>query len=250
MIIKFFRGISVVTSFVLLNVISFISSADNHSIELVSGLSKPPFVIEENDSGMQLDIIREAFKTENIEVKFIHLPLARTITGFQRWDVDGVITLPEDYQHPGMFLSAPYISYQNVAVTLNESALSINSVADLSGKSVAAFQNAKKFLGDNYNKVLAYSLDYREIADQSKQITMLYSRQAEVIVLDVNIFKHFLRKNSGAMYHKAVNIHYIFDERLYVAGFKNEGNRDRFDRGIRLIKDNGTYQATLDRYLQ
>lgn len=221
-----------------------------HSVEMLAGLPKPPFIIEENGAGLQLDIVREAFISVNHSVNFTHLPLGRSISGFKRFNADGIITLPTEYQHPSIFVSKPYIKYQNVAVSLTDSDLSIDKIQDLSGKSVIAFQNAKKFLGDDYNASISLSTDYREIADQIQQIEMLFSRRTEVVILDVNIFKHFVKANVGGRYNQDFTIHSIFAVREYSAGFNNEQHRDLFDQGVNLIKEQGVYQLVLDRYLQ
>ncbi|AZQ83579.1 transporter substrate-binding domain-containing protein [Colwellia sp. Arc7-635] len=221
-----------------------------YNIEILAGLPKAPFIIEENGAGLQLDIIREAFASVNHSVNFSHLPLGRSITGFKRFNVDGIATLPEDYQYPGIYISKPYISYQNVAVSLSDKNISIDSIEDLTGKNIIAFQNAKKFIGDDYNASVSLSSDYREIADQSQQIEMLFSRRTEVIILDMNIFAFFVKSNVGGRYNQNFTVHYIFDEREYSAAFKTEQHRDMFDEGIALIKEQGVYQLVLDRYLQ
>ena len=161
------------------------------NIKLVTGLSKPPYVNQRDDSGLQLDLIREAFLTEGIETNFTYMPQSRNITGYKKWSVDGVITVPVNFQYEGMYLSKPYIRYQNVAISLAQRNFVLNRVRDLSGKSIVAFQNARKYLGQDYAKVVAYSLDYREVAEQRKQVDMLFAGDTEVIVMDVNIFKHF-----------------------------------------------------------
>ena len=219
-------------------------------IEMLAGLPKPPFIIEENAAGLQLDLIREAFTSVNHRVDFSHVPLGRSISAFKRFNADGIATLPSDYQHPDIFLSKPYISYQNVAVSLSEHNLVLDSLKSLSGKSVIAFQNAKKFLGDDYNASVSLSTDYREIADQIQQIEMLFTRGTEVIILDVNIFKYFVKTHVGGRYNRPFTLHYIFDERQYAAGFKREQHRDLFNQGMALIKTQGVYQLVLDRYLQ
>lgn len=220
------------------------------NIELIAGFVKPPFIIEENGAGLQLDIIREALSNKGYQVNFLHLPLGRNITAFQRMNADGVITLPNDYEHPGMHLSAPYIVYQNVAVSLAANDFSIGSVNDLSGKSVAAFQHAKKFLGKQYRETVSYSVSYREIAEQKKQIEMLFLRQAEVIILDLNIFKHFIKTSNDKRFNKAFNVHYIFEQRHYAAGFRSEETARDFDQAIVKMKEDGSYQAILDNYLK
>jgi polar amino acid transport system substrate-binding protein len=221
-----------------------------HRINILAGLPKPPFIIEKNGSGLQLDIIREAFISVNHKVNFTHLPLGRSISGFKRFNADGIATLPADYQYPGIFVSKPYIKYKNVAVSLADENLSIESIQDLSGKSVIAFQNAKKFLGDDYNANISLSTDYREVADQIQQIEMLFSRRTEVIILDLNIFRYFVKSHVGGRYNQNFIIHSIFDEREYAAGFNTEQHRDMFDQGIARIKEQGVYQLVLDRYLQ
>ncbi len=219
-------------------------------IDMLAGLPKPPFIIEENGAGLQLDLVREAFISVNQQVNFTHLPLGRSISGFKRFNADGITTLPADYQHPSIFVSKPYIKYQNVAVSLTDSEVRVDSVKGLSGKSIVAFQNAKKFLGDDYNASVSLSTDYREIADQNQQIEMLFSRRTEVIILDVNIFKHFVKTHVGGRYNQHFIIHQIFDEREYSAGFNSAQHRDLFDQGVALIKEQGVYQLVLDRYLQ
>lgn len=129
---------------------NFLNSASavergHETLELMAGLAKPPFIIEENVSGLQLDIIREAFNNENYQVNFHHTPLGRNITGYQQWNSDGIITLPQDYSYPGLFISKPYITYQNVAVTLAERQLTIDSIEDLSGKVLWLFKTLENF---------------------------------------------------------------------------------------------------------
>ncbi len=219
-------------------------------LEIITGLPKPPFILDGAKSGLQLDLIRATLSPDYL-VKFIPTPLGRNITSYQRTSVNGIATLPLDYQHPNMYISKPYINYQNVAISLAESNFSINSIDDLSGKSVAAFQKARKFLGDDFSKKISYLLDYREIADQMRQISMLYSRSTEVIVLDSRIFKYFIRDHADQVrYKKPINIHYIFAERYYSAGFDSKELCEQFDQGMIRIRKEGIYQEILDRYLE
>ncbi len=219
------------------------------ALEMVAGLAKAPFITDNQGHGMQMDIIKAAFAQDEIDVKFLQMPLGRNITGFQRLNADGVATLSQDYQHPALHLSEPYISYQNVAISLAENQLSIETIADLSGKNVIAFQNARKFLGDSYGEAVAYLLDYRELHEQEQQIDMLFLRRTEVIILDINIFKYFVKNHQGEMFDKPTTVHYIFNQRNYVAGFRSPEMRDKFNRGIRRLKEDGSYQEILNNYL-
>ncbi len=224
-------------------------SQAQQNIEMLAGLPKPPFIIEKNGAGLQLDLIRQAFDSVNYSVNFSHVPAGRSITSFKRFNADGITLLPKDYNYPSIYVSKPYISYQNVAVSLADNHFIIDHVTGLKGKSIIAFQNAKKFMSAEYNTSVGYASTYREFSDQIKQINMLFSRRIEVIILDVSIFKHFIKSHVGGRYDQAFNIHYIFEERDYAAGFRNEAYRDLFDLGISKIKAQGIYQQVIERYM-
>lgn len=153
--------------------------------------------------------------------------------------------MPSDDKHPHMFVSEPYIIYQNVAVFLAERELNINSIDDLSGLSVAAFQRANKYLGEDYNAKVAQSSEYREVADQLKQIDMLFTGQVEAIILDINIFTYFCKRHKEAIYQNRFSVHSVFNKQHYSAGFKSKLLKVKFDKGISKIKRSGQYQKIL-----
>lgn len=252
---------------VLLSCISLQVQAANDKIEIVSGFPKPPFImpptgiapnegpvtnkkVNSNYQGIQIDILREALLSQNYTAEFTHAPLARNITHFQKWHIDAVAILPLNFEYPGMFISEPYVSYQNVVVSLKSRNYVINKLDDLSGKSIAAFQKAKKFLGPEYENVVNYSLGYREIAEQNEQIELLFSGSVEVIILDVNIFNYFLKTHHSGRHKAETTSHYIFSERVYSAGFKSEKVRDAFNNGLETLKTSGQYQLISDHYLK
>jgi len=228
---------------------SDITSLESDKIEMVDGLVKPPFIVEENGQGIQLDIVRLALEALDKDVHFIHVPFGRTVTTYQSLNADGIVTVLPNYQHPNLFVSQPYITYQNVAVSLLENEFSIENIGDLTGKSMVAFQNAKKYLGKDFNKIIKYSMDYREVAEQMKQIDMLFLHRTEVVILDINIFKYLLKHGRAGRYTQPFKVHYIFDERQYSAAFKSKEIRDLFDLGINKIRKEGTYQLIVDKYL-
>ena len=225
-------------------------SPESQKIELITGLDKPPFVMNQAKTGLQLDMIMQAFALKDVEVNFVSLPLGRNFKAYLRWNIDSIITLPADYSYPGIYLSQPYITYQNVAVSLVEKNFFFDNYADLFGKSVVAFQTASILLGEEFKYVIKYSTNYREMADQNKQITQLFLDKTEVIVLDINIFKYFIKLHqTEKMYRKPYKIHTIFKEMKYSAGFKSEKIRNIFDLGIEEFMKNGGYERLSDKYL-
>jgi len=224
--------ISTLAIVVLLLVHQISQAAD--VVKLTAGSAKPPYVIENTPEylGIQLDLISAVFELEHQPVSFSFLSLSRRFLSPDKWHSDGVITLPKDYQYPGVFLSEPYVSYQNVVVTLAEDNLMINKISDLKGKNVIAFQMAKKFLGKEYVSAVEEAAEYRELAEQMRQIKMLFARRTQALVLDISIFKHFLHNHREQQYNKPYTVHWLFPPRIYSVGFKDAALRDRFNRGL------------------
>ncbi|MBL4940787.1 MAG: hypothetical protein JKY81_03900 [Colwellia sp.] len=77
---------------------------DNH-IEMLAGLSKPPFVMANEDKGIQLEIIEAAFAKSDKFVRFTYLPLSRHLNVFQSRNFDGIITLVNHKKEWGICLS-------------------------------------------------------------------------------------------------------------------------------------------------
>ncbi|XPF95810.1 substrate-binding periplasmic protein [Colwellia sp. RE-S-Sl-9] len=224
-------------------------SGERERVLFLAGLPKPPFITSENGGGLQMDIIRDALSTQNIVPEFQHVQLSRTVLGFQKSNVDAISIVPSNYIYPGMYVSKPYITYQNVAVSLAERELIIEDIDDLAGLTIVAFQRARKHMGDEYNLKVASSYQYREVAEQREQVDMLFTGEAEVIILDLNIFIYFCNSHEKSMYQNSFKVHYIFDEKQYSAGFKSEQLKDKFDKGIDEIKYRGLYDKLMSKYL-
>ena len=134
----------------MLILVSTFSNA--RSVTLGISFSIPPYVILENDSGLELDVIKAAFSITGHEVIPRYMPLDRSFKLYEKKDLDGVINVKK-----GMVkghYSSDVITFQNCAITLRKNAFKIDSIADLKGKRVVAFQNAKKLLGIPFSEVI------------------------------------------------------------------------------------------------
>jgi polar amino acid transport system substrate-binding protein len=228
--------------------------AKGKNIEMIAGLSKPPFIISDEDKGMQIEIIEAAFAKSDKRVQFTYLPLSRHFDVFHKRDFDGIITLSENEKQEGICLSKPYVIYQNVVITLASSAILIRDIDDLANLKVAAFQNAARFIGAEYRAFFKNSDSYEEIADQKSQIKLLFSGRVDALVMDINIFKHLLadKRNEtlqSAEFNEKFSTHFLFSPRAYTAGFKNEQLCQQFDQGIQKLIADGSYQKIIDSYL-
>ena len=228
---------------------------ENDPITLLSGISRPPFIIAEDNKGMQIEIIKAAFANSNTQVNFMYFPMIRQVEVYKKRNIEGLITLSESDNELGLYLSKPYISYENVVITLASNNFDINQISDLSKVSVAAFQSATKFFGDKFNYIFEDSSSYVELENQKSQLALLFTKRVDAIVIDINIFKHLLilmrkEKEDNNFYNEKIVVHQLFEKADYVAGFTKEKHQKSFDKGIAEIKANGNYQKIMDSYLK
>lgn len=227
---------------------SFLISA-HEPIKLITGLPKPPYIMADGQSGMQLDMVKAALACEKIEVEFVNVPASRNITSYQSLNADGLVTLPSDFKYPNLFLTESYIQYKNVVVTLADTNITINNFLDLEDLSTAAFQNAREYLPDDYAKAVDIAIDYREVADQTEQVDMLFSHRVEAIVLDLSIFKHTVLTSKNPLYKQAFIIHQMFEPTTYSAGFNEQKLQAAFKKGMQCIKKSGEHKEIVNRYI-
>ncbi len=218
-------------------------------LKLAYGLSTPPYVISKNDSGIELDIVKEAFALSNIRVKPIYVPLARLTKQIELDEIDGSVTIMETLGIKNVYYSNTYITYENIAVSLKKNNLKILSISDLRNKDIITFQNAKIYLGNEFKKAVDQNLNYYEFYDQKKQVKMLFKNRIQVIVLDRNIFDYY-KEHSLEKFEEEVVIHKIFPVNKYKIAFKDPKIRDKFNRGLKEIKRNGIYESIINKYLQ
>ncbi len=246
---------SISCSFLLVLNILFLNTVFADEITIGVGFALPPYVIQDSDSGIEIDILKEAFAVKGHTVKIRYLPNVRTLSFFEEGKLDGAINVKKDSLLLGYY-SDDVISFQNVAISLEENDFSINNIIDLKDSkfTVLAFQNASKFLGDEFAQVAAENKNYLEISDQSLHAVILLKKRVDVLISDKRVFLFHLRnalekaKLLPKEQKRKVKIHSIFPPTNYSFVFKLEKIRDDFNEGLKVIRENGTYDLIMDRY--
>lgn len=230
------------------------------TVSLAAGLTVEPYIIESKDAGFEADIVREIFVMEGYDkVEFVYQPLMRTKLSFKNGTVDGVMTIKKNYPEvQNAFISEEYISYHNVAVTLQSQNFKIDSVADLKDKRVESFQQARFALGEDFASMAENNPKYTEIADQRSQIGKLFAKRTDVIVLDRRIFKYYLNQLKAfpkkmmekKLFEEPVTFHNIFESSNFRMAFKDEKKRDAFNSGLKKLRESGRYKQIIDTYVK
>ena len=188
-----YNGKSFISIFLFL--CTFIDIACAKEINIAVGWNKPPYVIEKDNSGFEIDMLRSIFKNMGHELNVFYTPVGRSSGLLKKGVVDVGMTISPRADISPAVLSSSYVTYHNVAISLKGRGISINEISQLSKYSVIAFQNASVYLGEEYLTAVDNSVFYIELPDQSKQVAMLLLGRTDVVVMDINIFNYLSKIN-------------------------------------------------------
>ncbi|MDZ7699703.1 MAG: transporter substrate-binding domain-containing protein [Deltaproteobacteria bacterium] len=225
-----------------------LSMGRDRELTLAVGLALPPYNIEETDSGLELDIVREALSMKGYTVKTRFVPFARVKRELVEERVDGALTITPASGIVA-FYSDEHIVCENVVLSLKSQGFDIKKIEDLAGKRVVAFQDATRYLGDTFERMAKDNPNYREIADQMLQINLLFSGRTDAIVLDKNIFNYHRKHNDRVDTTQPVNIWHIFEPSPFRVAFIDKEVRDDFNEGLKKLRESGRYQKIMEKYV-
>ena len=218
------------------------------TVNIVVGLAKPPYVIKEDISGFEIELVEQLYKSIGKKTKFIFSPY----TGFKKMlslqHIDAIMTANQQLFPDNKTLNDVYIKYQNIAVTLKKNNIALSQISDLSNYTIASFQNAHKVLGEEFAKASSNSPLFMQVYDQEKQIKLLLLNRIDVLVIDVHIFQYYLHKVFGDVKDSDIQYHYVFPASPYKLAFKNPTNMVEFNQALANYKLSDDYQKLLKKY--
>lgn len=218
-------------------------------VKIAVGLALPPYFMKNKNKGMEMDIIKEALKTQNHTLKVSFVPFSRINNSLKKKKIDCVSPILE---RSGIkaYYSKSHVTYQNFAISLSKNNIKVNSINDLKDKKIVAFQNASVYLGDKYKKVVSGNKKYKEKAKQLLQAKLLYNQRTDVVISDINIFKFFSNKlDNKIKKNMKITYHPIFKKTNYQVAFNDEKLKDQFNKGLKIIKNNGIYKNIIEKYI-
>ena len=226
-------------------------SAQAEPLTMTFGASIPPYAFPDTESGIEVDIIREALALSGVELQPVFVPARRIAFEFIQGKVDAASKdQGEDLTKHGGIYGDVSVKFQDVIFTLEDRALELSAPGDLEGLRVVAFQNASKHYSD-WLSPLEGSTNYTETADQSLQVKMLHRGRADAIVADLNIVQYLTKlvAEEGQIGIKPVRINNFADPWGYRPVFKTEELRDDFNSGLQKLVESGRYQEIVDSYV-
>ncbi|NKF52235.1 amino acid ABC transporter substrate-binding protein [Shewanella sp. WXL01] len=230
-------------------VLAIEQTKNSPKVIIASAHNRPPYIIEDDKQGLELAIIRQAFKAVGVEVDFRFSSRKRQHLSFEQHKVDAVMTM-SSHLSVSSYWSQPYITYQNVAISLASRQFHIDRLAQLRDFRLTSFLNASKTLGPEFLQMASEHLSYMEISPQHRQNRMLYLDRVDVVIADKYVFQHLNTLiNDEVDTSPELAFDHVIANKGYHVLFHDERLRDSFDKGLSLIKQNGLYQQLTDRYL-
>ena len=229
-------------------VLGFTSVSGSESETLIMGTSNaPPYMIQETDSGLDIDIPRAVLKRMGYDLEVRYMPLARAQNELQNKRIDLMAPLfIEGVER--VYMSSPHIYYRPTAFSLARRALSIQRLQDLGNYQIMTFQGAKGYFGTEFIESSQKSPRYSEISNMSLLPKSLYAERTDVVVIDYYIFLYFSNQITHADSAPELAIHDVFPRVPAAVAFHREKLRDEFNKNLKAIKHDGTYNKILLKY--
>jgi len=239
---------------VIIILLSNIIMAQGQKIIMSFGENIPPYTFPETNSGLEVEVIREALAFKGHVLVPEYYPLARVPLAFKDKWVDAATTdLGEDLTKVGGHYGKPAVWFDNVFITLKENNLNIKTPDDLKNLSVLSFQGAIKRYPKWLNGV-SREENYYEQNNQEAQVLSLDKKRVEVVLSDSKIFKYFtlkLKKEKGFIFKEVEEHHFVkLNVMDYRPIFWDKKIRDDFNEGLKHIKIMGKYDEIFNKYLK
>ena len=220
------------------------------------GFGRPPYMYDKSsERGIEEHLVRRALNQRGLSVSEVRqMPIKRgQDVLLDHAELDYSVGVLEN-ETDGLFYSDDFIKYENVAISRKKDQLRIQRIEDLKAYEVVAWSKAYNMLGDEFKQ--AYKPEnrpdnYTEVFDQKLQHKRFFQEEADVILVDKNIFQWYV--NQYKRKYKAdqeYDIHYIFEEPTWVkVSFRDERLRDEFNQGLKYLKESGQYNEIIQNFL-
>lgn len=203
----------------------------------------PPYLLDDNHGGIELDIIKLAFQTQGHKVRTTKINSNTIIVNQNN---------PTNEKH--LYLSDSFISYEDIVISLQSKKLSLTKTQQLTSHSIIAFPTASIVLGNAFNEISIYNPTYQE-DHIINQITALYTGATDFILTDKNHFQQTLDilKNKNLIPPINLNLpiseHKLYPTTTYKLATNSKRIRDDFNHGLTTTKSLNTYHQVWQHYI-
>lgn len=211
----------------------------------------PPFVDQKHPKdGLSLEIIRAAYKTQGYKVKMEYVPWARAEASVKSGAYD---ILPDvwmtDARKKELMFSKPYVSNKIKFICLKKNPFEYDGIESLKGRIIGTVR------GYGYSDEFIKSPDFRrdEAADFMTSIKKIISKRIELTLEDEIVAKTRIAQENPKLFEqlKFTKNSFSVNDLHIASAYKNKRHVeiiDAFNKGLEIIKSNGTFEKILISY--
>ncbi|HEX9172512.1 MAG TPA: ABC transporter substrate-binding protein [Telluria sp.] len=225
------------------------------TVHMAFGDNLPPYILVQQDAGIEIDIVREALAWRGHVLEAHYMPMPRLPVEFVSGRVDAImIDMGEDMTKHGGHYGAPPVLYDNVFYTLKERAIAIDSPKDIKDLRIISFAGAARRYPGWFGK-LDHSSGYVERNDQSVQPMLLAMGRYDAALSDRTIFEYNLKQlatEQPVLAAKVLEVHPFVNvnPHNYRTVFRSARVRNDFNAGLAELHRSGRYRAIYEKYLK
>lgn len=229
-------------------------AAHGASVSMAFGDNLPPYIMAQDHSGIEIEVVREALAFRGHALRPQYMPMGRIPFSFIEGKVDAImIDVGENMEPYGGHYGEPPVIYDNVLITLKRRKLKLLKPADLKGLNIMAFVGAARRYPE-WLQGLSRSREYAERNNQAVQPLLLALGRYDAVLSDRTIFQYYsaLQQRADPQFvAPAVDEHALTppDPRDYRPVFRDAAVRDDFNAGLEQLRKSGRYKAIYDKYL-
>ena len=225
------------------------TSDANKKYIIAVDLIYPPFSYKENDQnvGIDVDLMKAVAKQEGFEVEIKPMDFGGIIPAIQSGQLDGAIAganITEERKKVVDF-SEPYYDAGLVAV-VNKNNTNIKTAKDLEGKNIAVKNGTA---GARYADAnLKGKVQIRVYEDTTSMLKAVENNQADAAFEDYPVIAYTLKITPDAKLK--IGTDKLTDDKngFMVKKGTNKELLEKFNRGLKTLRENGEYQKIIDKY--
>ncbi|WP_159455151.1 substrate-binding periplasmic protein [Pseudobacteriovorax antillogorgiicola] len=218
----------------------------------------PPFAFADG-RGLAVDLINHFIQATGSKVQVRVLPNKRTRTYLKNQKVQGIGIVDRQSEVEGLCYTEVYINFENMAITLESqnypSLARPKDITKLDKPRISSFQDAKLYLGDEYNKAVDSPsvMSYGESSNILGVVKQLFFKRADLIVMESTIFDYYRKQLAERDRHSEVaeipvTKHSILPTTPFRAGFLDANLCKVFNLGLKKARQDGSYQKIYDHW--
>ncbi len=210
----------------------------------------PPYVTESDDgflSGLEYELVRETLQRAGHKLVPRLLTFSRLIEDFRRGLLPAFAPAHAGMKLQGC-LSDTLLIYNNIGLSLQQRNLPVESLPQLGGLRIMAFQNAHQLL-PGLAAAVQGNPDYLEVANQMLQVRALFSRRTDIVLGDRRLLYALIKApDSGIPPGIGLREHALFPATAYSVAFADAALCAVFNRALASLRASGDYERLLQRY--